>query len=608
MPSWLLRLRLLVRRCRPASTRSSRRARRARTSRCRVPAVGSNDRARTGSGADRDLVLRDQVAVDRELAGVACSLRSTTIACLRKDVFTLLRRQLAGSPGDRSGDDRAAYFRLVPKIAQVDDDEQHDRRRCATRSGCCGSTQRHDRTVPLAVRADTTDRRTGVMTRSRGALTRYRRAHARQCVDRPRRAASSPAVTCCTVRSAPARAAASTWPTTRGCAAGSRSRCCTRRSADDAAFLAPIPGRGPARRVAAPPAHRHRLRLGRRRRAVHGARAARGRQPPVDARPGHAADRRRRPRASVATSRRRSSTRTRAMCCTATSSRRTSCSTSTASCASPTSVSRARSPRRAGPSPRAAMFGTARVRVARSRRRVCSSTRGPISTRLALVLVESVTGRVPFAADTTIGMLTARTQRPLIAPEELGPLAAVIDRAGRVEPDDRYPDAGTMRQALADVGDALPPPGPLVLAGMVDQPIRTRRASRRRRRRRCSTRTQRVAAGTGGAGTREARDGTRCATPSDRRASGGSCRSSSRLVLLATVALAASASPGSSGASTLAVPGFTGRNADAGRAAREARGSRPYSVIAAGRAGSRRTSSSVSRRVRGRGPARATCG
>src|SRR5438046_10455444 len=65
-------------------------------------------------------------------------------------------------------------------------------------------------------------------------------------------------------------------------------------------------------------------------------------------------------------------------------------------------------------------------------------------------------------------MLTARTQRPLVAPQELGSLAPVIDRAGRLEPDDRYPDAGTMRQALADVGDTLPPPGPPLLAGMVD--------------------------------------------------------------------------------------------------------------------------------------------
>ena len=88
---------------------------------------------------------------------------------------------------------------------------------------------------------------------------------------------------------------------------------------------------------------------------------------------------------------------------------------------------------------------------------------------LALVLVEAVTGRVPFASDTTIGMLTARTQKALRAPDELGPLGAVIDRAGGLNPEDRYPDAGTMRQALADVGDSLPPPGALVLAGMSDR-------------------------------------------------------------------------------------------------------------------------------------------
>ncbi len=57
----------------------------------------------------------------------------------------------------------------------------------------------------------------------------------------------------------------------------------------------------------------------------------------------------------------------------------------------------------------------------------------------------------------------------MVAPQELGSLAPVIDRAGRLDPDDRYPDAGTMRQALADVGETLPPPGPLVLAGMVDR-------------------------------------------------------------------------------------------------------------------------------------------
>ena len=87
---------------------------------------------------------------------------------------------------------------------------------------------------------------------------------------------------------------------------------------------------------------------------------------------------------------------------------------------------------------------------------------------LSLVLVESVTGTVPFSADTTIGMLTARTQGAMIAPKELGPLVPVLERAGRVDADERYPDAATMRSALSDVAEALPPPAPLVLPGMAD--------------------------------------------------------------------------------------------------------------------------------------------
>src|SRR5689334_17639378 len=117
--------------------------------------------------------------------------------------------------------------------------------------------------------------------------------------------------------------------------------------------------------------------------------------------------------------------------------------------------------------PAGGMLGTARYASPEQASGLQLDARSDLYS-LALVLVESVTGRVPFAADTTIGMLTARTQRALVAPQELGSLAPVIDRAGRLDPDDRYPDAGTMRQALADVGETLPPPGPLVLAGMVD--------------------------------------------------------------------------------------------------------------------------------------------
>lgn len=85
---------------------------------------------------------------------------------------------------------------------------------------------------------------------------------------------------------------------------------------------------------------------------------------------------------------------------------------------------------------------------------------------LALVLVEAVTGDLPFATDTTLATLAARTQSPVAAPAALGPLVAVVERAGRVDPNDRYPDAATMRSALEDAVKMLPPPGPLRLAGL----------------------------------------------------------------------------------------------------------------------------------------------
>ena len=119
--------------------------------------------------------------------------------------------------------------------------------------------------------------------------------------------------------------------------------------------------------------------------------------------------------------------------------------------------------------PAGAVFGTARYASPEQARGVQLDARSDLYS-LALVLVEAVTGTVPFAADTTIGMLTARTQRPVTAPA--GARAARAgDRAGR---------SHRSRRALSRRGDdarrrsptsatSLPPPGPLVLAGMVDQ-------------------------------------------------------------------------------------------------------------------------------------------
>ncbi len=85
---------------------------------------------------------------------------------------------------------------------------------------------------------------------------------------------------------------------------------------------------------------------------------------------------------------------------------------------------------------------------------------------LAVVLVEGVTGTVPAVADTAMGTLAARTHTPLVAPIELGRLGPVVERAGRPDPAERYPDAATMRAALADAARVLPPPQPLPLAGL----------------------------------------------------------------------------------------------------------------------------------------------
>ncbi|MGH9264882.1 MAG: protein kinase domain-containing protein [Acidimicrobiales bacterium] len=83
---------------------------------------------------------------------------------------------------------------------------------------------------------------------------------------------------------------------------------------------------------------------------------------------------------------------------------------------------------------------------------------------LAVVLVEAVTGRVPFAAETTVATLVRRLERPLEAPPQLGPLGPIVARAGRPDPTERL-DAVGLAAALQAVARELPAPEPLALAG-----------------------------------------------------------------------------------------------------------------------------------------------
>ena len=79
---------------------------------------------------------------------------------------------------------------------------------------------------------------------------------------------------------------------------------------------------------------------------------------------------------------------------------------------------------------------------------------------LALVLVEAVTGSVPFDAGSTTATLAARVDRLLPVGAELGPLAAPLERAARPDPSDRA-DAVEMGTALLDVARRLPRPEPI---------------------------------------------------------------------------------------------------------------------------------------------------
>ena len=83
---------------------------------------------------------------------------------------------------------------------------------------------------------------------------------------------------------------------------------------------------------------------------------------------------------------------------------------------------------------------------------------------LALVLVESVTGVVPFSRDNWQSTAFARTVEDLRAPEIMGELGTVINAAGIRDPAQRI-DAATFVRELEEIARRLPALEPLPLDG-----------------------------------------------------------------------------------------------------------------------------------------------
>ncbi|MDA2957802.1 MAG: PASTA domain-containing protein [Actinomycetota bacterium] len=78
---------------------------------------------------------------------------------------------------------------------------------------------------------------------------------------------------------------------------------------------------------------------------------------------------------------------------------------------------------------------------------------------LALVLSEAITGAVPFLADSVVATLSARHDRLFPVSADLGPLATVLERAGRFDPEQRF-GAADFGRALVQAAGSLPRPTP----------------------------------------------------------------------------------------------------------------------------------------------------
>ena len=112
--------------------------------------------------------------------------------------------------------------------------------------------------------------------------------------------------------------------------------------------------------------------------------------------------------------------------------------------------------------PAGAVLGTARYASPEQAQGATLDGRSDVYS-LGLVLIESVTGQVPFATDTTLGTLMGRVGKNVPVPEALGALIPALTAVGVPNPADR-PDAGEFAAMLMAAGD-LGPVATLPLAG-----------------------------------------------------------------------------------------------------------------------------------------------
>ncbi|MCU1361141.1 MAG: putative serine/threonine protein kinase [Ilumatobacteraceae bacterium] len=81
---------------------------------------------------------------------------------------------------------------------------------------------------------------------------------------------------------------------------------------------------------------------------------------------------------------------------------------------------------------------------------------------LCLCLLEAVTGQLPFVGDSTVATLSNRVDKLMPVSADLGPLASVLERAGRPEPEGRF-TASEFGRALVQAAERLPRPAPIAL-------------------------------------------------------------------------------------------------------------------------------------------------